>query len=1140
MTETLDASSPVINATVAASAGTGKTWLLVTRIIRLLLNDAPAENILSITFTRKAAAEMQIRLSQRLFEFAQCDDKTLVEHLEYINVKPTAAIKQQARQLYEKLLRNTHSIKATTFHSFCQDILRKFPLEADIPPGFDLLEQTSAYQQEAIETLFTEATKSPDNEIAHALETLFDQLKGLANTQTALNEILNSRSDWWAYTLSQADPVEYAINKLKKQLGINPDEDPIQDYITDTALLTREFGILLGKHTTKKNEEHCNIIADNISVSPFTPEHFIKIKSVYLTQKNQPLARKKTKTLEKSLGSEQQERFIELHEILSQRTMNCLGRLALQHSYAINIAWYTAGNRLIDLYQHLKEEQRLLDFTDLEWKTYLLLSESHNAHWVQYKLDQRIEHILIDEFQDTNPTQWQLLLPLLEEISASDNERQRSVFLVGDGKQSIYRFRRAEPRLFKTAANWMNQHLAAESFGLDKSRRSAQAIMEFVNKLFSDGPLASKLSAFHQHSTTLDEVWGRVEMLPLVDKIDDESEALEYEGLRNPLEHPRIIYKDTRYYREGLLIGDRIQSLIDEKTIITKEDQHRYLAYHDIIILVQTRTHIKDYETALRDKGIPYLGMDRGTLLESLEVRDIIALLDTLVTPDNKLSLAVTLKSPLFNCSDEDLMLLASMQSDKSWYERLQTVTADLDKNHTLCRAYHWLSTWRTLVGHLPVHDLLDRIYSEGNLIAHFEAAFPAHLQPRIRANLTRFIELALEVDSGRYPSLTHFLSRLRHARANSKDAPDEGQANTQTDCIRIMTIHGSKGLEAPAIFLADASSVKSPKYAYHPLVNWPPEKKCPDYFILMGPKETLDPVTREHLDHHLAEEDRENANLLYVALTRARQLLVISGCVPSKTSNLGWYGLIKEQLAPDDSSDEIIVLTKSGDKRASVTEEPKTKAPTVTDIDPRLSKPNLIAPSSLTPLDLSQISPSQLSSSQITATPSGTTTSISEESEGQLRGTIIHRMLEVLTSPQSRDASEQLKQVSRESQIPLDNELLNEWWQEALGVVKHPDFSYLFDPSQYKTAHNEAPIQYRTDNMFINGVIDRLVVCDKVIYLLDYKTHRGAEAGKMNLLAEQYKNQMALYKEGVSKIWPDKTVRPLLLFTASKSLYEC
>ena len=206
----------------------------------------------------------------------------------------------------------------------------------------------------------------------------------------------------------------------------------------------------------------------------------------------------------------------------------------------------------------------------------------------------------------------------------------------------------------------------------------------------------------------------------------------------------------------------------------------------------------------------------------------------------------------------------------------------------------------------------------------------------------------------------------------------------------------------------------------------------------------------------------------------------------------------------------------------------------TVTDIDPRLSKPDLVAASNLAPLDLSQVSPSQT-----TATQPDMTTSTSEESDGQLRGTIIHRMLEILTEDQGRNANEQLKQVSRESNIPLDNELLNEWWQEALGVFEHPGFSYLFDPSQYETAHNEAPIQYRTDNTFINGVIDRLVVCDKVIYLLDYKTHRSAEAGKTDILAEQYKNQMTLYKEGIRKIWPDKTVRPLLLFTASKSTYE-
>jgi len=1147
MSAQLNASSPETNATVAASAGTGKTWLLVTRIIRLLLKGVSPENILAITFTRKAAAEMQVRLSQRLFEFAQCDDVTLKILLQGIDVEPTSELMQLAQHLYESLLRNPRSIKINTFHSFCQEILRKFPLEANIPPGFELLEQTIEYQQDAIESLFTEATQYPDANIANSLEILFDNLNGLGNSRTALSEFLIHRSDWWTYTRNKPNPVQYAIEELTNQLSINLHVDPIHHFYEESFASLNEFSKLLRLHPIKTNEVFCSLIENNIDIENFTIENFHKLKSVFLTDKNQPRARKKSTTLEKKLGSNQLDHFIDLHEELCEKSLVCLDQLALRETLTINSAWYRAGNRLINIYQHIKEEQRLLDFTDLEWKTYLLLNESQNAHWIQYKLDQRIEHILIDEFQDTNPTQWQLLLPLLEEISASDNERLRSVFLVGDKKQSIYRFRRAEPRLFNTASNWLSQHLGAKSYPQDKSRRSSQAIMKFANTIFSDGPLHERLGSFHLHTTTLDKMWGRVELLPLVEEINTPSASTS--GLRNPLEQPRLIAKDTRYYREGLLIADRINSLVNDKTIITKDNKHTYIRYSDIIVLVQTRTHVKDYEAAMRVKRIPYLGINRGTLLDSLEVRDIIALLDTLVAPYNNLALATTLKSALFNCSDDDLMVIACTHSERGWYDRLHTATNDLPTDHSLSRAYYWLTRWRGLIGQLPVHDLLDKVYSEGNLIARFESAFPPHLRPRVRANLTRFIELALEVDSGRYPSLSHFLARLKHARANEQDAPDEGQINIENDCVRILTIHASKGLEAPAIFLADAENIKKQKFAYQTLVEWPPESTRPDYFLLMGPKEKHDSVTKGRINQHLLAEDRENANLLYVAITRARQLLFISGCMPKRKTKPGWYELIRHQLelnnitndSPD--SNENIVI-ESGKMPSSIDSEPKKEQDIVVNIDPRLNKPfadnTFNTPIKETP---SQSLKQSLNLSLNNSDNNIKLAPLTTNDDAKLRGIVIHRIIELLSATQNQDKNKPLNsvlnKVAYEYTFSLQDELLVNCWDEALTVYSHTPFSYLYDPSQYIDAYNEVPIAYLSGTSVINGVIDRLVIYENNVYIVDYKTHRGITNEISDKFAEPYTDQMAAYHKGISQVWPDKTIIPLILFTASKLVYK-
>ncbi len=1115
----LASASPAGNATVMASAGTGKTWLLVTRLVHLLLAGARPDGIVAITFTRKAAAEMQSRLAERLLELAAADDRQLERLLRQQGITVNDENRKRARDLYERLLRTPQGVRTTTFHAFCQEILRRFPLEAEIPPGFELLESSGAMEQEAWDALFSEATDQPEGRVARALETLFLHCNGLFNTRNALLEFLGHRSDWWAFTDGHQDPVAHATETLCSWLGVEPGKDPITLFFTpERRKALQEYAELLPLHQTKTNLAQWEILS-RLLQNPPTESSFTTLTTVFLTKALQPRSQRPSKSRAKAMGERGEARFLELHGELCQAVRDTLDQQAAQRTLQLSKAWFLTGNRLVEHYQRIKGEQRLLDFTDLEWRAYKLLSAAGNAHWVQYKLDQRIDHLLIDEFQDTNPTQWRLILPLLEEMAAGTTERLRSVFLVGDSKQSIYRFRRAEPRLFDTAGEWLARHLEARCYPMDKSWRSAPAITTFVNRLFGSGKLSQLLPHFHPHETHRGDLWGKVELLPLIEAEQEPPPSPEETTLRNPLREPRPAVTDRRHHREGEQIATTIHSLIAERIPIEEGGEIRPLNYGDILILIARRTHLPPIEQALREAGIPYLGADRGTLLDSQEIQDMEALLETLSTPYNNLSLAVVLRSPIFFCTDHDLIALAS-EAGGSWWERLLSLSPP--PGSPLARARDKLPAWRELAAHLPVHDLLQRIYSEGHIPARFQAAFPAHLRPRVKANLERFLQLALEVDSGRYPSLMHFINRLQELRELKQDAPDEAPGYTTGPQVRLMTIHAAKGLEAPVVFLADAASNARRNRSWSALVRWPPEAERPSHFLLAGRKGEADPRTRSLLEKEMDEERREEVNLLYVAVTRARQLLYISACAPSRGDDLGWYGIIREQFREEMTGDSG-VLTSSGTPPETPPDIPRRPAPEMEAPDPRLHQPLTITPSS------EEIAPSRrVGHHGETGDP-----------DGRLRGIIIHRMLDLLSREPSMEPSTLRHRVAAELELEPGASLLAECHREAVAVLEEPSLRPLFDGKRYRRIYNEVPLLYELHGKRVHGVIDRLLVEDGKVTLIDYKTHQSATPELIPRLAEHYRPQMELYARGVQQLWPGKPLRALLLFTACRTLHE-
>ncbi len=1109
------ATDPARSCSVLASAGTGKTWQLVARLTRLLLHGARLDSILAITFTRKAAGEMQQRLNERLRELLEADDTDLDTLLRDIGETPTPALRARARGLFEQTLRSEQRLRASTFHSFCQDLLQRFPLEAGLPPGFELVEQTGLLITEAWDALFAEATTAPQQPLAAALTQLFDTLNGLHNTRQALFAFVEHRSDWLAYTQDSKDPVAEAIACLEKRLDIDP------DIVAGTAVWNTasrdeltEFLALLQKHSTRGNRGHAEQLA--ALLAPGTDSDATTIIEglfpLFFTTGGERRKRKTSKTQQKSMGTAGEERFLQLHDLFCERLEAWREHGNRQRTLDSNRAWYRAGHRMLAHYQRIKRERRLLDFADLEWHAYRLLNHPEHAHWIQYKLDQRIDHLLIDEFQDTNPTQWRLILPLLEEIAAG-GERPRSLFIVGDAKQSIYRFRRGNPRLLGCAATWMQERLQAGRVHLDSSWRSSPAIMQCVNTLFTHPDMQGLLEDFQEHTTHRENLWGRVELWPLVradeTPVDDDSPA----GLRNPLHRPRPYYSDRRHYREGQAIAARIRELVEEGIA----------GYSDIMILMRSRTHLAEYEAALRDAHIPYLSLDRGTLLQSLEIRDLEALLRVLIMPQDNLSLAQVLRSPVFALDDNALMRLAAEKSG-SWYERLQAAATDADAAPALVRAATLLAGWHALAGHLPIHDLLQHMFQQANLAARFEAAFPVTQVARVRANLTRFIELALEVDAGRYPTLPRFLDRLHQLRSLDKEGPSQATpASDDNQRVQLLTIHAAKGLEAPVVFLADSARGAGNR-GLQTLVRWPAEADRPGDFMLLGNSKQRDSLSREGYDLEQQEEQREAANLLYVALTRARHMLVISGCRGDKKARTpDWYEQLATALCGDSEPAERWIDTWLEPPGRTT---PPPQRPSPPDIDPRLRAPLTVTPA------WREIAPSR-----------GVPDSSDEhgDPDGTLRGLAIHRLLQLAADQPDpavlRDTF--LQRVANEHGLDKTDTRLQDWWQEAMALLTSDTLAWLMQPGPNCRTYNEAPIQYHHNGRTVFGIIDRLVIDANRVYLVDYKSHRLNTESDIDRFISDYRPQMALYHEGVQRLWPQREVRAYLLLTQVQRLIE-
>jgi ATP-dependent helicase/nuclease subunit A len=1074
----LPALDPTASVVVEACAGSGKTWLLVSRMLRLLLAGAAPSELLAITFTRKAAAEMRARLDTWLTELALAPQAEAIEFLIQRGYSPAQAVRAlpAARGLLDKVLNARPGPMITTFHGWFFHLLARAPLSLR-PPG-ELLEQTALLRQEAWLAFAADLGRTRGGTEEAAFAELTAELS-LDSAHKLLNALLDNRAEWWAaHQHANADAkaaVTAACQNLEASLGLSEADDPRADLFAAPGFhadLTAYFSLLAKEGAALKTEaKRFAALKNCLQTLPDTQAAFAALSACLLTQDNSARKLKASQAMDKRLGPVDAARFLELHSQLAAQVEGALLHLNDQRALRLNRLGLTTGVAYLETYQRLKTERGALDFNDGELETLRLLDDDEAAAAVLMKLDARWKHLLLDEFQDTNPLQWRILRTWLEAYG-SDGERP-TIFLVGDPKQSIYRFRRAEPRLFDAAASWLASLFDARHFPQNQTRRCAPRIIEWVNQVFSGRPDYPIFAPHSAHQTGLPG-WCEVALLAAAEA---ESIAVPF---RNPLTTPPPLQIPARV-AEAAWVAERINQIVGHLQI--NDTPPRPARYADILLLYASRRELDVFEDAFRQAGIPYIGDRRGGLLETLEADDLQRLLTVLVTPFDDLALAQSLKSPLFGFADDDLKTLA--RGDGPWWQRLFDWAAQSDAPQPVRRAAHLLADWRSLVGTLPVHDLLDRIFHHADVLQRYADTVPARLRPSVLANLQGLLELSLAHEGGRYPSLPRFLDELRELRQQvgltSSDGPDE-PSPASGDAVRMLTIHSAKGLEAPIVFLLKAEQKSRPDDPYGVLIDWPPEADKPTHFSLHGGKEWRGAGRDALFAQSQDQAARERLNLLYVAMTRARQALFISGLGEADAEAENWLQMANAALNQS-RFDSMPAMDWSDVGEDMCISEPE---------------PLCMAPPAAIPAIGSRIDAG------------------GPEAEFGIQ---VHAWLEGLCAGWSRE--QLLAAVAHAADRAAQVETI------AQRIFSIAELVPAFDPNRHLRAFNELEF------LDINGRIariDRLVEFESEIWIVDYKTG-GLSEPDLTRRAEPHREQMDAYRAAALNLYPGKPVRVVLAF---------
>jgi ATP-dependent helicase/nuclease subunit A len=1126
------ASNPTASAFVSANAGSGKTHVLVQRVIRLLLADVPPEKILCVTFTKAAAANMAERVFTTLGHWVTLDDAALDAAIREAGIAhPSARLRRTARELFACALETPGGLKVQTIHALCTRLLQQFPFEANVPARFTVLDdrdQAEMMERANLKVLL-EASRDPQSATGQALLTAMASAADVT-FKDVVREACLSRDHFMAWT-DAAGSTEAAAAQLSIALGL-ADNDRIEEVereILDGPNLPRarwrEVAAALDGGSKSDQKQADQLREAMVFTGSAQVDEYL---SVFLTDERTPRASIVTKQFVKispaigALFDAEAQRLAPLIEMRRAVVTRDRSR-ALLH-----IATAAAAN-----YRKEKAERGLLDYEDLIDKTLAMLSRV-SAGWVHYKLDRGVDHVLIDEAQDTSPRQWDIVFHLISEFTAGAGARDgvtRTIFAVGDEKQSIFSFQGAAPHEFDQRRRELHKRFTDAGLTFDPvsftySFRSGPAILQSVDHVFREEVIYRSIHSvdigYPIHHALSDAGPSLIELWDLAEH--DEREDIE--GWRAPFDGVSVTSPEVKLARR---IQGEIRRLIERGTMTGHAGDRRRLRYGDVLVLVRRRGNIFDAVIqALKHANIPVAGADRLKLTEHIAIIDLMNLADALLLPQDDLALAVALKSPLFGLTDDDLFTLAwqrkgslrkALSDHVATNDRFRAALARLEQcEHrfaleTPFSFYAWL-----LGGDGGRQRILKRLGHEAN------------------DALDEFLELALNYERKAPASLQGFMAWLRAA-----DTEVKRDMEISRNEVRVMTVHGAKGLEAGVVFLVDTTSSPSDTQRLR-LIHLPDRNGGGEVVVWAGRKADDPAPVATARKAMLEQTEDEYRRLLYVAMTRAADRLIVAGCMPGNMNNVRkfcWYDLVDKGLTGSGLQEETIETPDGLIKRYARPEDtaahagaPVSTAPvTATELPIWLRAPILREVPGEAPLRPSD------SGGAGHRVRSGE--AIASRARAIQRGTLVHRLLQSLPDlAAERRRTAALAYLARHATDWSEAER-SSLADSVLGLMSDSRFAAVFAGG----SRAEVPIVGRLtlpgrSPALVSGQVDRLVVAPDEVLIVDFKTNqapprRAAEA------PPAYVRQLALYRAILARLYPQRAIRAALLWTEAPELME-
>ncbi|CAA9490339.1 MAG: FIG061771: ATP-dependent nuclease subunit A [uncultured Sphingomonas sp.] len=1117
------AADPQAHATLSASAGTGKTQVLTARVLRLLLQGARPESILCLTFTKAAAAEMANRIGARLASWVRLSDKVLKKELFALGERDDPRMIERARQLFARVLDCAGGLKIQTIHSFAQTLLAAFPAEADIVPGFQPIEGRAEQElvRRTLADLLADAEATGNSQLMSDVQCLSRRLG--ENGAVDYLRACAGRAE----ALAQFGDSETIEARLRQVMGLP--EGAVETYLADhcaddrfdcdlmraIAEANRRWSAATGAKVVETIERWLAMAPDQRAAA--LPE----VALLVFTGSGEP--RKVT------AGQRKADAGYDQHaERLAQAVSELL---AIQRGSALAAdmaAGLRAGQAFAEAYTRAKRSAGVADFNDLIDWTRRLLATPGMGDWVRYKLDRQIDHVLVDEAQDTNAAQWEIVRKLVEEFftgSSEADERWRTLFVVGDFKQAIYGFQGTDPNQFERAVTEFRgqaEALQAAEETLDAvqqrarefrelsiaaSFRSAQPVLDAVDSVIGQLGYAAlalpeapeRHRAFHRDRPGSVELWQPV---PVEDGDEDADQG----------EERWVDIRDRDYAKQ---LAGRIKRLVDEAPVLASVG--RKLTAGDILVLVRSRGELASLLVArLFSAGVPVAGLDRLHLHEPLAVQDLLAAVRFAVQADDDLSLAELLVSPLFSWTQEQLFELAAERRGHLW----RALRERSGENPLFRSADDQLRELLRIADYVSPSQFLEAILSgpiQGRRRLY------SRLGVASRDPIDELMNSALEFERNEIASLDRFLSWFSRGEVDVQRDP--AQPGNE---VRVMTVHGAKGLEAPVVILADATADPA-RLGRTPLTL--------DYEIEgVGRSPLLRPKKEERSSPFAeliaAQEQRdleEHWRLLYVAMTRAADRLIVSGVASKKERPANcWHRIVEQGLAAlgvdaEKDHEGRIALTY-GSKRQVAARAGKGKA----EIGP-IGIPDWVrkpAPKESRPPR--PLAPSTGAADTDTSSPPSDAMRAAAR-----RGTIIHQLLERLVAVESGDRPQAAATWLEQSAGVTDAHEREDLVALVCGILSDARFSAVFGPGSLGEAPLAATLE---DGRVIAGTVDRLLVEQDRVVVIDFKTGRvpASEAE----IPPSHRQQMQAYADALRVIFRGRHVTAALLYTSGPSLF--